>query len=370
MLALAIALSIGSPIKLSAPDYSDLAPLEKALKGVTLVQIGEATHGAGEFYTLKTRLVKFLHEKMGFDLLMIESGVLESILAERKDAKQLMKSTVFPNFQWKESLPLFEYLVANPKLAYLGVDVQFSSDDFLVALREFLYPFDKELASDVGGHIGDGYKLYGLTSKPEEYAKVQKEHLDWLAATKAKISALRVPGKESARKATLIRVLDQQSLYWDFKPDQLNSSARLQLRDRLMAENADFHMRAFGSRRKAILWTHNGHIGVNPFYRTTGSILAESFKEKSYALGLFAKEGEYYEHWTKQTKPWAAKPEGFEAWVNPAEAVFLDFRANLTPFSKSLAMFEPENGGNTEFVPSKRFDGAIVVRKISAPTPP
>ena len=60
----------------AAADLDDLAPLEEALAGVRVVLLGEATRGDGSAFLAKARLVRFLHERMGFDVLALECGVL------------------------------------------------------------------------------------------------------------------------------------------------------------------------------------------------------------------------------------------------------------------------------------------------------
>ena len=50
-------------------DFSDLAFLREQLSGVRVVLLGESDHGNGSDFKAKTRLIKFLHLKMGFDVL-------------------------------------------------------------------------------------------------------------------------------------------------------------------------------------------------------------------------------------------------------------------------------------------------------------
>jgi erythromycin esterase len=61
-------------IQPGASDYRDLLPFAQAIGQARVVALGEQTHGGAEEFLLKTRLVKYLHEKMGFDVLLLESG--------------------------------------------------------------------------------------------------------------------------------------------------------------------------------------------------------------------------------------------------------------------------------------------------------
>src|ERR1043165_8433060 len=56
-------------------DFADLEPLRKTLAGLRVVMLGEQNHGDGTTFLAKTRLSRFLHERMGFDVLAFESGL-------------------------------------------------------------------------------------------------------------------------------------------------------------------------------------------------------------------------------------------------------------------------------------------------------
>jgi erythromycin esterase-like protein len=55
-------------------DFSDLEPLRRAVGSARIVLLGEETHGDGTAFVAKSRVVRFLHEQMGFDVLAFESG--------------------------------------------------------------------------------------------------------------------------------------------------------------------------------------------------------------------------------------------------------------------------------------------------------
>jgi erythromycin esterase len=64
-------------LDLHAEDDSDLEPLKRAVEGRRIVLLGEQSHGDGETFRAKARLVRFLHEQCGFDLLVWEAGFFE-----------------------------------------------------------------------------------------------------------------------------------------------------------------------------------------------------------------------------------------------------------------------------------------------------
>lgn len=55
-------------------DFSDLTPLKTSLEGVRVVMLGEPGHGGGMTMLARSRLVKFLHQEKGFDVLAWEAG--------------------------------------------------------------------------------------------------------------------------------------------------------------------------------------------------------------------------------------------------------------------------------------------------------
>ncbi|MEO6223068.1 MAG: erythromycin esterase family protein [Vicinamibacterales bacterium] len=55
-------------------DFRDLKPLKKIIGAARVVTLGEISHGDGTTMLAKSRLVKFLHEEMDFDVLVFEGA--------------------------------------------------------------------------------------------------------------------------------------------------------------------------------------------------------------------------------------------------------------------------------------------------------
>ena len=118
-------------------DMRDLAAFAKQLRGVRVVQLGENTHGDGAAFAAKCRLIRWLHEKMGFDVVAFESGLYECDRATRMlkpgaDPEAVMRASVFPIWHTKQARPLFEYLIAQSAtrrpMALTGFDLRMSGE--------------------------------------------------------------------------------------------------------------------------------------------------------------------------------------------------------------------------------------------------
>lgn len=115
-------------------DFKDLEPLKAAIGDSTMVLMGELTHGDAEAFALKTRLVKFLHQRMNFDVLVWESGLFDceemnQALAGEKPLADVARMGVFSHWsQGVESFPVFEYARSTQnsgrRLQMAGFDIQ------------------------------------------------------------------------------------------------------------------------------------------------------------------------------------------------------------------------------------------------------
>jgi len=84
---------------------------------------------------VKVRLIQFLHQQMGFDVIAFESGLFECFradeLADLLGADSLMRNCIFGVWHAEETLPLFDSIKAargtSRPLILAGFDTQFST---------------------------------------------------------------------------------------------------------------------------------------------------------------------------------------------------------------------------------------------------
>jgi erythromycin esterase len=129
-----------SPVRTVNPadeDFSDLIPLGRAIGNSRVVFLGESGHGEGSTTLGKTRLLKFLHQKLGFDVVVWESGLYEapvvwSALQKGGDPVAALEFGMMSAWSWTGEIePLARYLAAQSSgprpMQYAGFDPQLTA---------------------------------------------------------------------------------------------------------------------------------------------------------------------------------------------------------------------------------------------------
>lgn len=147
--------TLATPVRIvatPADDFADLAPFGAAVGSARIVALDEQTHGGHEEFVLKTRLLRYLHERLGFDVLVLESGffdvgqIQEAMQAGAKLDDLAPDNLFFMYSKSAEGRGLLQYVDATRAGAHplmlAGMDSQHSGErshrDLVPALATFL----------------------------------------------------------------------------------------------------------------------------------------------------------------------------------------------------------------------------------------
>ena len=288
---------------LFSDDFSDLQFLKPLLKGKRIVQLGEPAHGVAETNWAKVRLIKFLHQEMGFDVVAFESSFDQCYEADKRvgtlATPELMGRCIFWAWHTKEVKGLFDYMAAQRKgarpLHIAGFDIQFTTVEFDNSrARNMLAVADAALARRLGEQDEALRNAKDLSA--QRSAAFQAFYAEVANALASHRVALRAAGHADAdidvviqaahARAWLARKLEHEG--------RRDAMSGMSTRDAGMAEQFEFLLDHVVPNRKVIVWAHNEHVTyAQPAGRFTsmGEVLARRRRADMYTVGFYVGRG-------------------------------------------------------------------------------
>ena len=318
-------------IDLDDNEFEDLEAFGKAVGDARIVMLGEQLHGDGTTFRAKARLVRFLHEEMGFDVLAFESGFLGmrkvwQRIREGENARTAARSGLFD--MWSRSRqvqPLIDYVGtrahSSRPLELAGFDCQLtgspSRDHPLSDLVNFLTSHDVDSASIANWpQFLDVFKKFAvpyndprhppISSLAQADRDVLLSTLDALIARTAGMN-----GEEAAFWRQLFKSTKAQiQLRFGYDPENFTMTVT-NVRDPAMANNLIWLAREAFPRRKIIVWAATFHNIRNPHLietglTTMGHLVWQAFGDAVYNVGFTAYEGSF--GWFDWEQPVAMPP--------------------------------------------------------------
>jgi len=299
-------------------NYSDLHFLDSLLGGVQIVALGESAHGVHEYSEVKVRLIKYLHEHLGFNVLVFESNMLPAYTAGTTSSSvdtptQAMEEAIFGVWWTPDLVDLFTYIqqhANDPQPLHLnGMDIQYDSGNDIslrgYEFQELLAPIDPAYANLVQSTDTQYCNLMAqsLSGNLSAQATLKNEkatidafyasltayfdaHMSQLIANRPD-PAFPLVAREAA--ATTKYQVDNV-INWPAAP-----LAAYQARDDGMAADLEYLAKTVYPGQKIIVWSHNWHISEDSEYAgypPVGAIVRNDYGNAYYAVGLFMHRGQ------------------------------------------------------------------------------
>lgn len=361
-------------------DSADLDFLAKMVGDARIIQLGESAHGVAQFNGLKSTVIRYLHEHMGFDVLAFETSLLDCWrlgTARPRTALNHLETCAFGVWWTEEVLDLFEYIEGTHEtsrpLRVVGFDIQFSSRMHRARaawVRDFLAPYDEEMAAELYA-LDSAFVSTFRPTNPDEY----EVFADRLFAQRHDIAQATGQPVETVvlLVATLRSVAAFQRTLSSATPED-----RVVQRDRGMARNLITLADHVFPEAKIVTWGHNFHIrransGVEPYrYRTMGQWIDEHFGDDVMNVGMYMGRGTAANN-DRSTYHIALPPDStleHQLESISGEVLFIDLRGHDGAGTEWAGEWWPmRSWGRTEtvLVPRDQYDALVYVKRVTPP---
>ncbi|WP_423212914.1 erythromycin esterase family protein [Paenibacillus solani] len=384
-------------------QYKDLAMLKPLLHDKRIVFLGESSHGVAEFNLAKTRLIQFLHQEMGYNVLAFESGLgnssLSYSLSGQRSAEQTMKDSIFGVWWSKEILPLFDYIkkarTSESPLILTGFDMQLQyplfdgqwlkDEDVAKRLAEAEQKLsDYSLGTDLAAYRKEKNQLIQVYNDAIKSLKTKanETHLKQLYPDNPKLSMLLERSlNDRIRVAKEYVELSIESTLGMESGDYAPFLESMEWRDQAMHDNLMWLATEVYPTEKFIVWGHNDHIrkaqtevmGTPYPISLMGEKLSEEMKKYSYVLGLYPASGQTADNLGNVHDVLPAEPGSIESILSAAGSpyTFVDLRYQKREAGNSW-MFEPRYAYSWGMIPESliardQYDGILLIDDVNPP---
>ncbi|MBU2019897.1 MAG: erythromycin esterase family protein [Bacteroidetes bacterium] len=269
-------------------DY--LRPLDLTFEKVTLIGLGESTHGTSEFTIIRGELFKYLVENHNYTVFFLEadfnacSRVNRYIHGADDDSKEALNEVRLWPWFTQELLNLIEWMRSyNQKndniLKFVGCDMQLIVDDRLELKRLFS---DNPKYSEFASQLPD------LNFDTQDSMIIRSKQKEWLVFAHNFFKSF--PEQETL-------MISSVSQWFE---DAIHEGYKENFRDSCMAKNIADYLEKRPS-VKGVYFAHNGHVGkiahkylnLNEQTKKAGHFLDERLKDNYYAIALEFNKGSF-----------------------------------------------------------------------------
>jgi len=348
-------------------DNAEFNWINNVIGNSRIVMLGEQDHGDATAFEVKARLVKYLHEEMGFNVLAFESDFyqinqINDIFINNKISLDELKNNALWDFWTKDKniQEFYHYLEncnkTNNPIFLTGFDCQFTNwrrdKYFLKNYLHYIIELNDQFVSAELKSILEK-TITDLFTKPYNHEYPNEQKVDFLRVLTKLIELKEYNSSKNNQNLQDLKNLKGHVNYkWS---DRKN---RTLIRDQQMFENFKWLYENKFKGEKVIIWAHNGHIpkdytsviskediiemekegfSMNFIGNLMGELLYREYGNEIYSVGFISYSGEYsnkaYQYNFQASKEIVSEENSLEYLINSMNTNygFINLRNSVIP---------------------------------------